>query len=295
MHYDTAAEWQDAAHKRLILFGMSGLGKTVISNMLRDTGAWYHYSIDYRIGTRYLGEAIDDNLKKVAMREPFLREQFLSDSIYIKSNITFDNLAPVSYFLGKPGAEAQGGIPFAEFQRRQDLFETAEKAALMDTSHFINRAQTLYDYPHFVCDTGGSICEWVDPEDANDPILSALSENALLVWLKGSEAHTEELIRRFDKAPKPMAYQPAFLSAIWDEYLSEKDLTEDQVNPDDFIRYTYARALNHRQPRYEAMAKNWGITLDYEDVKRITGPDDFSALIATALEKPALDNRTQQA
>ncbi|WP_417275251.1 ATPase [Celeribacter halophilus] len=285
MKYETAKDWQGAAHKRLILFGMSGLGKTVISNMLRDTGTWYHYSIDYRIGTRYLGEAIDDNLKKVAMREPFLREQFLSDSIYIKSNISFDNLAPVSYFLGKPGAEAQGGIPIAEFQRRQSLFQEAEIAALMDTGHFITRAQSLYGYPHFVCDTGGSICEWVDPENPEDPILTSLAKDSLLVWLKGTEAHTEELIRRFDKAPKPMAYQPEFLAAIWQEYLAEKGVAEDAVNPDDFIRYTYARALNHRQPRYEAMARNWGITLDYEDVKQIKGPEDFSALIAAALDK----------
>jgi hypothetical protein len=285
MKYETAKDWQGAAHKRLILFGMSGLGKTVISNMLRDTGTWYHYSIDYRIGTRYLGEAIDDNLKKVAMREPFLREQFLSDSIYIKSNISFDNLAPVSYFLGKPGAEAQGGIPIAEFQRRQSLFQEAEIAALMDTGHFIKRAQSLYGYPHFVCDTGGSICEWVDPENPDDPILTSLAKDSLLVWLKGTEAHTEELIRRFDKAPKPMAYQPEFLAAIWQEYLAEKGVAEDAVNPDDFIRYTYARALNHRQPRYEAMARNWGITLDYEDVKQIKGPEDFSALIAAALDK----------
>ncbi len=285
MTYDSGAAWQASAEKRLILFGMSGLGKTVISNMLRDTRAWYHYSVDYRIGTRYLGEAIDDNLKKVAMREPFLRDQFLTNSIYIKSNITFGNLAPVSYFLGKPGSEALGGIPMAEFQRRQKLFREAEEAALMDTGHFITRAQSLYGYPHFVCDTGGSICEWVDPENPDDPILKALSEDALLVWLKGSEAHTEELIRRFDKAPKPMSYQPEFLAAIWDEYLTEKGVTEDKVNPDDFIRYTYARALAHRQPRYEAMAKNWGITLDYEDVKQITGPEDFSALIATALDK----------
>lgn len=285
MTYDSGAAWQASAEKRLILFGMSGLGKTVISNMLRDTRAWYHYSVDYRIGTRYLGEAIDDNLKKVAMREPFLRDQFLTNSIYIKSNITFGNLAPVSYFLGKPGSEALGGIPMAEFQRRQKLFREAEEAALMDTGHFITRAQSLYGYPHFVCDTGGSICEWVDPENPEDPILKALSEDALLVWLKGSEAHTEELIRRFDKAPKPMSYQPEFLAAIWDEYLTEKGVTEDKVNPDDFIRYTYARALAHRQPRYEAMAKNWGITLDYEDVKQITGPEDFSALIATALDK----------
>ncbi|WP_066704982.1 ATPase [Celeribacter ethanolicus] len=289
MTYETGAQWQECGRKRLILFGMSGLGKTVISNMLRGTGEWYHYSIDYRIGTRYLGEAIDDNLKKVAMREPFLREQFLSDSIYIKANLTFDNLAPVSYFLGKPGSEALGGIPMAEFRRRQALFRRAEEAALLDTGHFIDRAQALYGYPHFVCDTGGSICEWVDPENAQDPILKALSDEALLVWIKGSEAHTEELIRRFDKAPKPMAYQPEFLAAIWEEYLAAKGVKEDAVNPDDFIRYTYARALAHRQPRYKAMADKWGITLDYEDVKRIEGPDDFSALIATAL-----DNRPKE-
>ncbi|WP_434286980.1 ATPase [Celeribacter sp. SCSIO 80788] len=287
MTYETGADWQECTRKRLILFGMSGLGKTVISNMLRGTGEWYHYSIDYRIGTRYLGEAIDDNLKKVAMREPFLREQFLSDSIYIKANLTFDNLAPVSYFLGKPGSEALGGIPMAEFRRRQTLFRAAEEAALLDTGHFIDRAQTLYGYPHFVCDTGGSICEWVDPENPDDPILKALSGEALLVWIKGSEAHTEELIRRFDKAPKPMAYQPEFLAAIWEEYLATKGVQEDEVNPDDFIRYTYARALAHRQPRYAAMADNWGITLDYEDVKQIKGPEDFSALIAAALDKRA--------
>jgi hypothetical protein len=287
MTYETGADWQECTRKRLILFGMSGLGKTVISNMLRGTGEWYHYSIDYRIGTRYLGEAIDDNLKKVAMREPFLREQFLSDSIYIKANLTFDNLAPVSYFLGKPGSEALGGIPMAEFQRRQTLFRRAEEAALLDTGHFIDRAQALYGYPHFVCDTGGSICEWVDPENPDDPILKALSDEALLVWIKGSEAHTEELIRRFDKAPKPMAYQPEFLAAIWEEYLATKGVQEDEVNPDDFIRYTYARALAHRQPRYAAMAENWGITLDYEDVKQIKSPEDFSALIAAALDKRA--------
>lgn len=289
MKYTSSADWQSCGAKRLILFGMSGLGKTVISNMLRDTKEWYHYSVDYRIGTRYLGEAIDDNLKKVAMREPFLREQFLTDSIYIKANLTFDNLAPVSYYLGKPGDEAKGGIPIREFQRRQALFRQAEEAALFDTGHFIARSQALYGYPHFVCDTGGSICEWVNPDDPEDKILKALSEDALLVWLKGSEAHTEELIRRFDKAPKPMSYQPDFLAAIWDEYLADKGVAETEVNPDDFIRYTYARALNHRQPRYEAMARNWGITLDYEDVKRITGPEDLYRLIGTALDKRQQD------
>ncbi|MEC9105144.1 MAG: ATPase, partial [Pseudomonadota bacterium] len=103
MLYQTPQDWDAATQKRVILFGMSGLGKTYLANMLRDTGAWFHYSIDYRIGTRYMGELIADNAKAHAMQVPFLRELLMSDSIYIGSNITFDNLAPLSTYLGKPG------------------------------------------------------------------------------------------------------------------------------------------------------------------------------------------------
>lgn len=285
MKYETGDDWRESAAKRVVLFGMSGLGKTHISNMLRDTGAWYHYSIDYRIATRYLGEAINDNLKAEAMKLPFLREQLLSDSIFISSNVTFNNLAPVSHYLGKPGDEAKGGMPIEEYRRRQAQFEAAEIAALMDTPHFIERAQNLYGYPHFVCDTGGSICEWVDIEDEGDPIMTALSDVALPVWIEGSEAHTDALVARFDRAPKPMAYQPAFLEAIWEEYLAQEGVAADEVDPDAFIRYTYARALNHRQPRYRAMADRWGVTVCAEEVARANTPDAFTALIGEALDK----------
>ena len=264
---------------------MSGLGKTHVSNMLRAQGDWYHYSIDYRIGTRYMGEYISDNAKREAMKNPFLRDLLMSDSIYIGSNITFNNLTPVSTYLGKPGDAARGGLPYGEYTRRQAQFREAEIAALMDTAHFIDRAQTLYGYPHFVCDTGGSICEWVDPDDPADPVLTALSGAALMVWIKGSDAHTEELIRRFDRAPKPMAYQPAFLDAQWRAFLTETGATEDEVDPDAFIRYTYASALAHRQPRYEAMAKNWGLTVTAETVARLRTAADFEDMIAAALEK----------
>ncbi|RPE71376.1 hypothetical protein EDD53_0494 [Pacificibacter maritimus] len=275
--------WAENSQKKIILFGMSGLGKTHVSNMLRDTGDWYHYSVDYRIATRHLGEAIDDNLKAEAMKVPVLREQLLSDSIFIKSNVSFNNLAPVSHFLGKPGDPDKGGLPIEEYKARQNQFRAAEIAALMDTEHFIDRAQSLYNYPHFICDTGGSICEWVDADDPNDPILTPLSQQALLVWIKGSDEHTEELVRRFDRAPKPMAYQPAFLDAIWDEYLVEKSISPDAVNPDDFIRYTYARALAHRQPRYQAMADKWGVTIRAEDVAKATTPQAFCDVISQAL------------
>ena len=88
-------------------FGMSGLGKTHLAKLLRDGGDWFHYSVDYRIGTRYMGEYIADNFKREAMRVPLLRELLLTDSVYISSNITFDNLAPLSTYLGKPGDPRQ--------------------------------------------------------------------------------------------------------------------------------------------------------------------------------------------
>ena len=283
MLYSTAEDWRQAPKKRVLFFGMSGLGKTHVSNMLRDNGAWFHYSIDYRIGTRYMGEYIVDNAKREAMKVPFLRDLLLSDSIYIGSNLTFQNLSPVSTYLGKPGNPDRGGLPMDTYRARQDQFRRAEEQALLDTGYFIDRAQDLYGYPHFVCDTGGSICEWVDPEDPEDPILTELSRVALLVWVRGSEAHTEELIRRFDRAPKPMAYQPQFLSAAWQSYLEQQQITEAEVDPDAFIRWTYARALAHRQPRYEAMARNWGITVDASEMAGLTDEAAFTEVIAAAL------------
>ncbi|MBV7379461.1 ATPase [Maritimibacter dapengensis] len=284
MTYETAQDWQDAKGKHALLFGMSGLGKTYLSNMLRDEGAWFHYSVDYRIGTRYMGEYIADNFKREAMKNPFLRELLLTDSVYIASNITFENLAPLSTYLGKPGDPAKGGLPFSEYMERQRQHRDAEIAALKDTVRFIDRARALYGYEDFVCDSGGSICEVVDPDDPDDELLSLLSRNLLLVWIEGSEAHTEELIRRFSRAPKPMYYQPRFLEACWDEYLSTRKLKEHEVDPDDFIRLTYARALAHRQPRYAAMAERWGVKVSADDVAQVRSPADFSALISRALE-----------
>lgn len=283
MIYETASDWRAAREKRVLLFGMSGLGKTYVSNQLRDSGNWFHYSVDYRIGTRYMGEHIVDNFKREAMQVPFLRDLLMSDSIYIGSNITLENLSPVSTYLGKPGAADKGGVPIDEYRRRQAQFRTAEIAALNDTPHFIERAEALYGYPHFVCDSGGSICEWVDANDPGDPLLNTLSATTLMVWIKGDADHTAELIRRFDKAPKPMAYQPEFLDRVWSTYLAEQDCTPDAVDPDAFIRWTYAQALAHRQPRYAAMAENWGVTVTADDVSKLRDSTDFEALIADAL------------
>lgn len=281
MIHKSGKEWLEAPNKRVMLFGMSGLGKTYLATILRQQGDWFHYSVDYRIGTRYLGEAINDDLKQKAMTVPALRELLLTGSIGVEARIGFHDLAALSAWLGKPGDPAEGGIPFDEYQRRQNAHRTAEKAALSDSHAFSDRAEALYGYPHFICDTSGSICEVVDAGNADDPLMMSLAAHMLPVWIEGDDSHTAQLIARFDRAPKPMYYAPEFLATAWRDY---GEIHPGPVDPDAFVRWTYARALAHRQPRYRAMAA-WGVTVSASEVAAITDADAFNALIARAIDR----------
>ena len=266
----------------IAVLGMSGVGKTRIAAMMRRKADWFHYSIDYRIGTRYLGESIVDEFKREAMKTPMLYDMLRSDSIYISSNITFENLAPLSTWLGKPGDQVKGGIPFAEYLRRQREHRDAEVKALMDTPAFVEKAKTIYGYDHFICDTGGSICEVVDPEDRNDAVLKCLSETCLIVYIEGDDAHKNALKARFDKSPKPMYYNEAFLKQCWADYLKETGETEERVDPDAFIRWGFARLIDWRAPRYKAIADNWGVTVSAQEIERIQTPEAFLTLVDAA-------------
>lgn len=285
MKYKSSIDWENSKCRRLLLFGMSGVGKTHLSKLLRDSGGWFHYSVDYRIGTRYMGEHIVDNFKLEAMRNPFLADLLRSDSIYIASNITFGNLEPLSTYLGMPGDIRKGGIKLSEYIRRQRLHKKAEEQSLFDTYHFIHRAKELYDYDNFVCDSGGSICEVVEPSNINDPILKLLSRELLLVWIKGSQGHAAQLKERFKSQPKPMYYREKFLMDNWTVYLKDRNICETEVDPDDFSRWIYGRALDERQPRYAAMARNWGIEVDTDVIAAAKNGDDIVAIISNALDQ----------
>ncbi len=283
MIYETPEDWQGARHRRVSLFGMSGLGKTRIAAMLREDADWFHYSVDFRIGTRYMGEHIVDNFKREAMRNPFLRALLRSDSIYIASNITFHNLEPLSTYLGKPGDPAKGGIPFDEYLRRQRQHRDAEIHATRDVVQFIGKAADIYGYDHFVCDTSGSLCEVVDPGNPDDPVMTDVASATLPVWFRGTEADLDALSDRFDRAPKPMYYPEGFLTRLWTEYLAEQGRTTDQVDPDAFIRHGFRALMAHRLPRYAAMAARWGITVEAAEVAAVRDPQDFDALVDEAL------------
>ena len=274
----SAKAFRKQDHKSITLLGMSGVGKTFLSNILRNSD-WFHYSGDYRIGTRYLSEPILDNIKIQAMQVPFLRDLLRSDSIYINNNITFENLDVVSTFLGKVGDPEKGGLPLEEFKNRQQLFNDAEKKAMRDVPAFIEKAKKIYGFNHFINDAGGSICELDD-----DNLLQSLADNTLILYIKANDADEKRLIERSQSSPKPLYYRAEFLDEQLGIYMQEKSLEYvAMINPDDFMRWVFPRLFYSRIPRYEAIAEKYGYTIKTEDLYKIKTEADFLALVEKAL------------
>ena len=283
MKFSSADELLNWPSRAVTIMGMSGVGKTTLANLLRDDD-WFHYSVDYRIGTRYMGEHIVDNFKREAMKNPFLRELLKTDSIYISSNISFDNLDPLSTYLGKPGNPDKGGIPFAEYKRRQAQHREAEISALADVPLFMEKSREIYTYDHFICDSGGSLCEVVDASDPSDPVLATLSENTLLLYIRGTEEHSADLVKRFRDMPKPMYYQPDFLDRTWTSFKQQHGIARDNdVNPDEFIVWGFERLLHHRIPLYEQIAETHGYVVEMHEIPQIRDDKDFLDMLTRAI------------
>jgi hypothetical protein len=271
-------EFLDWESKSITLLAMSGAGKTTLANKL-PKDKWFHYSGDYRIGTKYLEEPILDNIKRQVMEVPFLRELLLSDSIYIANNITVNNLNPVSSFLGKIGNPELGGLPLQEFKRRQALHHQAEISAMKDVPGFIHKAEDIYGYTHFINDAGGSVCELECQE-----VLDVLAEHTLIVYIKIPPNMEQTIIDRARTDPKPLYYRESFLDEKLAEFLRLKGLNDtDSIVPDEFVTWVFPELFRSRLPRYQAIADKYGYTLDAKVATTIKGEDDFVEKIAAAI------------
>ena len=267
-------------HKSITFLGMSGVGKTYISNILRNS-EWFHYSGDYRIGTRYMSEPILDNIKLQAMQVPFLKDLLRSDSIYFSNNITVDHLKPLSTFLGKLGDPALGGLTLKDFKRRLLLHHDAEVAAMMDVPEFIRKSRELYGFNHFINDAGGSVCE-LD----NDTVLDTLNEHTLMVYIQASKADEAMLLQRAVDFPKPLYYREAFLDEQLADYMSEKEIEYIAlIDPDDFVRWVFPKLFSTRIPRYETIAERFAYTIQTSELYQIKSESDFLTLIETAIDR----------
>lgn len=267
--------------KKVTLLGMSGVGKTYLSTMLRHHD-WFHYSGDYRIGTRYLDEPILDLIKQQAMAVPFLRDLLRKDWIYINNNIKVDDLGPVLSFVGKLGNPELGGVPLEEFSRRQARYRQAEIAAMYDVPEFVRKAQEIYGYQHFVNDVGGSLCELEEPG-----VIELLARHTLILYIQVTDAAEEQkLIERAQSDPKPLYYRPAFLEEQLAVYLRDNQLEyAAQIEPDAFTRWIFPRLFHSRVPRYEAIAEPLGYRVTSREVSLVEDEQDFLSLLETAIAR----------
>ena len=275
----SADQFKNEKNKRLTLLGMSGVGKTRLAKIIGEEGGWFHFSGDYRIGSTHLRDSIIDNVAQKMKKDSWLRPLLESNSISVNSQVTFDNLAPISAFLGKIGNPEQGGLPIDEFVRRQNLFLEAEIKAMYEVPQFINQSQEK-GYAHFINDAGGSLCELED-----DKLYKLLSEKTLIVYIKTSKETERKLIDRAKRRPKPMYYNPTFFEKALQSYLKENNLSyAAQINPDSFVGWVFPKLVADRLKKYESLASKYGCTIKSEELHDCTSAKDVINLISNALK-----------
>ena len=171
-------------------------------------------------------------------------------------------------------------ILFSEYLKRQQLHRDAEIKATLNASSIVEHSPEL---SHFMCDTSGSICELVNPLDENDKILSSLSKNFLIICLEAPDTMYQVLIDRFLAKPKPMYYEENFLHSLWKSFRDETLTTCDEINPDDFMIYGFKALIKRRKAIFETISKNWGISLNFEQLREVKCAADLIGAIECAI------------
>ncbi|MCD8526171.1 MAG: hypothetical protein LRY62_03145 [Alphaproteobacteria bacterium] len=122
----TRFQFLNLQRKAVTLMGMSGVGKSYLSEKLSGWG-WAHYGCDDEIAATFLTEAV--------------------------AKTTGDLAA----FLGKPGDPAKGGLTRDEYRRRQQLYMNGEMESLRTAKRALQNTNR-----DFAVDSTGSICEIED-------------------------------------------------------------------------------------------------------------------------------------
>ena len=209
-----------------------------------------------------MGEFITDNFKAEAMKLPVPARPAAhgldQDRLATSPSPTSIRSRPIS---AAPAIRRKAACRSTNIAAGRSSTAPAEIAALLEVPHFIARAHDLYGYDNFIADTGGSLIEVVDLDDPKDPVIKTLSESTTLIYIRGTEKDAEELVRRFAHSPKPMYYQPPFLTKKWAEYKKLNSITDDaKVDPNEFGAWGFEALLHDRLPRYQKLADNFGYT-----------------------------------
>lgn len=245
--------------------GMSGVGKTYLSRMLKNKG-WLHYSCDYEIGTTHMGDEMVKTLSAARGQA-------------VKNEVTVNNLGMLSEYVGRLGGSDKGGLSLEEFKRRQNQYFKAECASLRQLKHIVGKARDD-GFTHIVNDSTGSLCE-IDDET----LLETIDENSLIVYIKANEAEEQEVLKRAQHYPKPLFFSPEKFDEWLEVYLSEKGVSSvDEIIPDEFSRWVFPKLFENRLPKYQRIADKYGTTIPSDAFKNISTPEEFLDIIVKHLD-----------
>lgn len=254
----TVPEFNTIKRKVITLMGMSGVGKTYMSSMLAGQG-WYHYSCDYEIGTRFLGDEI-------------------AQTLGTENVITREDISQLSDYVGRLGNPEKGGLPLDEFKRRQQKYFDAECEALAKLPKRVKEAHER-GVTHVVNDSTGSMCEIDDRI-----LLDTVDENSLIVYIKASPAEEKAVLERAQSYPKPLFYSPERFDYWLEEFLQARGLSgAEEIDPDDFSRWAFPRLFENRLPKYKYIANKYGVTIPSEAFRGVSSEDDFLKVIVEGL------------
>ena len=106
----------------------------------------------------------------------------------------------------------------------------------------------------------------------------------IIVYIKIPPSLEQTIIERAKTDPKPLYYREAFLDEKLAEYMRLRNCNNpDLIEPDDFVTWVFPELFKSRLPRYQAIADQYGYTVDGDAVAKVQNEADFMQLITDAI------------
>lgn len=261
--------------KTFTLVGMSGVGKTSISQKLSAEG-FFHYSIDYEIAHTHLKERIKECVvSKIKKQSPLFESLIEKFAINLEISLTFDDLEIITMFVIPQ--EENGKIILSKFLKNQNLYKDAEMHATQAFTHKAKLAFENYHMSGFINDATGSICEVAL---SNNALLEQIRDCSTVIYLKATDEHQNMLIERSKDKVKPILYNYNFLIQNLKNYYAISKVDDNFAIDKDFFLWVFPNLLEYRRKSYqEFIDKTKGIVVDINKLAKVRDSKDFLELI----------------
>ncbi len=252
----------------IVLIGMSGVGKSHWASIYGKGGCVV--SADEQIADK-----ISDKMREAGIGGEGEKEKI-------------DRLAA---FVGKFGGKKYGGFEYYKFLERQEIYSNAERDSLRDWSQILpNWLGRKGEDDVSLYDTTGSFCEILRDEIHNPYSPSQkLKEHACIVYLACSGEEEEILLKRQLERPKPMVYNRGCFEGWLSDYQRQKSVAEENIDPEDFLRFVFPKAIEPRRARYEEFANVIVATDELEDLLQKNPPPAFTKAFVKFVEDKLSD------